>query len=55
MFFDNWDMALLKVNHFNESKVLDVRMETFNTFTTHSFSARHQSLPTSAIRHSDKL
>ena len=30
-------MALLKVNHFNESKVLEVRMETFNTFTTHSF------------------
>lgn len=55
MFFDNWDTTLLKVNHFNESKALEVRIETFNTFTTYGFSARRQSLPTSAVRHSDKL
>lgn len=31
MFLDNWDMALLKLTHFNESKVLEARIGTFNT------------------------
>jgi hypothetical protein len=37
VFLDNWDMALLKVTHFNESKVLEVRIETFNTFNHAQF------------------
>jgi hypothetical protein len=34
---DNWDIALLKETHFSESKVLEFRMETFNTFNRAQF------------------
>lgn len=34
---DNWDIALLKETHFTESKVLEFRMETFNTFNHAQF------------------
>jgi hypothetical protein len=34
---DNWDMALLKVTHFGKSKVLEMRLETFNTFNHAQF------------------
>ena len=34
---DNWDIALLKETHFSESKVLEFRMETFNTFNHAQF------------------
>ena len=34
---DNWDMALLKEIRFTESKVLEFRMETFNTFNHAQF------------------
>ena len=34
---DNWDMALLKDTHFTESKVLEFRLETFNTFNHAQF------------------
>lgn len=34
---DNWDMALLKVTHLTESKVLELRVETFNTFNNAQF------------------
>jgi hypothetical protein len=34
---DNWDMALLKVTHLSESKVLEMRLETFNTFNHAQF------------------
>jgi hypothetical protein len=34
---DNWDIALLKETHFAESKVLEFRMETFNTFNHAQF------------------
>lgn len=33
----NWDIALLKETHFTESKVLEFRMETFNTFNHAQF------------------
>ena len=33
----NWDMALLKETHFTESKVLEFRLETFNTFNHPQF------------------
>jgi Carboxypeptidase regulatory-like domain/TonB dependent receptor len=34
---DNWDIALLKVTQFSESKVLEMRLETFNTFNHAQF------------------
>lgn len=34
---DNWDIALLKVTRFTESKVLELRWETFNTFNHAQF------------------
>jgi hypothetical protein len=34
---DNWDLALLKVTHISESKVLEMRLETFNTFNHAQF------------------
>jgi len=34
---DNWDIALLKETHFREAKVLEFRMETFNTFNHAQF------------------
>jgi len=34
---NNWDIALLKETHFTESKVLEFRMETFNTFNHAQF------------------
>ena len=34
---DNWDMALLKDTHLTESKVLEFRLETFNTFNHSQF------------------
>jgi hypothetical protein len=34
---DNWDMALLKETHFSEFKVLEFRLETFNTFNHAQF------------------
>ena len=34
---DNWDIALLKDTHFGESKVLEFRIETFNTFNHAQF------------------
>lgn len=34
---DNWDMALLKLTHITESKVLEMRLETFNTFNHAQF------------------
>jgi hypothetical protein len=34
---DNWDIALLKETHFAESKVLEFRIETFNTFNHAQF------------------
>ena len=34
---NNWDMALLKVTHLSESKVLEMRLETFNTFNHPQF------------------
>jgi hypothetical protein len=34
---DNWDIALLKETHFTESRVLEFRMETFNTFNHPQF------------------
>jgi len=34
---DNWDMALLKVTHLSESKVFEMRLETFNTFNHAQF------------------
>ena len=34
---DNWDIALLKETHFSESKVLEFRIETFNTFNHAQF------------------
>ncbi len=34
---DNWDIALLKETHFTENKVLEFRMETFNTFNHPQF------------------
>jgi hypothetical protein len=33
----NWDIALLKETHFTESKVLEFRVETFNTFNHPQF------------------
>ena len=34
---DNWDLALLKETHISESKVLEFRLETFNTFNHPQF------------------
>ncbi len=34
---NNWDIALLKETHFSESKVLEFRLETFNTFNHAQF------------------
>ncbi len=34
---DNWDLALLKDTHLTESKVLEFRLETFNTFNHSQF------------------
>jgi hypothetical protein len=34
---NNWDVALLKVTHLGESKVLEMRLETFNTFNHAEF------------------
>ena len=34
---DNWDIALLKETHFSETKALQFRMETFNTFNHAQF------------------
>jgi hypothetical protein len=34
---NNWDIALLKETHLTESKVLEFRMETFNTFNHAQF------------------
>ena len=34
---DNWDMALLKATHFSESRVLELRLEMFNTFNHPQF------------------
>jgi hypothetical protein len=34
---DNWDIALLKETYFTETKVLEFRMETFNTFNHAQF------------------
>ena len=34
---NNWDIALLKETHVTESKVLEFRMETFNTFNHAQF------------------
>jgi hypothetical protein len=34
---DNWDIALLKETHFTESKILEFRLETFNTFNHAQF------------------
>lgn len=34
---DNWDIALLKETRFTESKVLEFRLETFNTFNHAQF------------------
>jgi hypothetical protein len=34
---NNWDLALLKETHFSESKVLEFRLETFNTFNRAQF------------------
>lgn len=34
---DNWDIALLKETYFSETKVLEFRMETFNTFNHAQF------------------
>jgi hypothetical protein len=34
---NNWDMALIKETHFTESKALEFRMETFNTFNHAQF------------------
>lgn len=34
---NNWDIALLKEIHFSETKVLEFRMETFNTFNHAQF------------------
>lgn len=34
---NNWDIALLKETHFSESRVLELRMETFNTFNHPQF------------------
>jgi hypothetical protein len=34
---DNWDIALLKETYFSESRVLEFRMETFNTFNHAQF------------------
>jgi len=34
---NNWDIALLKETHFTESKVLEFRMETFNTINHAQF------------------
>ena len=35
---NNWDLALLKDTHLTESKVLEFRLETFNTFNHTQFS-----------------
>jgi hypothetical protein len=34
---NNWDMALLKATRFGEWKVLEMRLETFNTFNHAQF------------------
>jgi hypothetical protein len=34
---DNWDIALVKNIHLSESKVLEFRFETFNTFNHPQF------------------
>jgi hypothetical protein len=34
---NNWDIALLKDTHLTESKVLEFRLETFNTFNHTQF------------------
>jgi hypothetical protein len=34
---DNWDIALLKETHFTEAKLLEFRMETFNTLNHAQF------------------
>jgi hypothetical protein len=34
---DNWDIALLKDTNFTESKMLEFRFETFNTFNHAQF------------------
>lgn len=34
---NNWDIALLKETHFTESKVMEFRLETFNTFNHAQF------------------
>jgi hypothetical protein len=34
---NNWDMALLKVTRLSESKMLELRLETFNTFNHAQF------------------
>jgi hypothetical protein len=34
---DNWDIARLKETHFTETRVLEFRMETFNTFNHAQF------------------
>ena len=34
---NNWDMALLKVTRFDETKTLEMRLETFNTFNHAQF------------------
>jgi hypothetical protein len=34
---NNWDLALLKETHFSETRVLEFRLETFNTFNHAQF------------------
>lgn len=34
---NNWDMAVLKATHFGESKVVEMRLETFNIFNHPQF------------------
>jgi hypothetical protein len=34
---NNWNIALIKETHFSETRVLEFRMETFNTFNHPQF------------------
>jgi hypothetical protein len=40
-----WDMALEKDIHFTESKYLELRLETFNTFNHAQFAAPNGTVP----------
>jgi hypothetical protein len=48
---DNFDIALHKMTRFSETRALELRFETFNTFNHAQFLARARWMETSTARH----